>query len=301
MSGSIDWKSKKVAFLGLGIMGSAMAANLARSGLSVCGWNRTPGKPGAKFAAESGVELVSSIREAVESADLVFVCVNDVPDVEEVVLGESGVAQHARPGTLVVDFGTSGPACAIALATRLKERGLRFMDAPVTGGDVGARNATLTIIAGGTEEDFYECKPYFELLGKKIFLCGPVGSGQGVKLCNQILCAVNLIAVCESLHLADLLGIDRQLVVDVCSTGAGGSWSLANLGPKIAASDFQPAFMIKLIQKDLTLIEQAISGSGSEFKGTKLARQLFERAVELGGPDGGSQGTQAMFKSYLKS
>ncbi len=291
---------KTLAYLGLGIMGSAMAANLARAGCRVLAWNRTPGKPGEAVAAGAGAGIVSSIEEAVGRADFVFVCVNDVPDLEEVVLGTGGVAEHAPEGATVIDMGTSGPMAAVKLAAELKKKGIRFVDAPVTGGDAGARNATLTVMVGGESSDFERCKPLFELLGKKIFHCGPVGSGQGVKLCNQILCAVNLVAVCEALRLADELGIDRQMVIDICSTGAGGSWSLATLGPKIAASDFEPAFMIKLLLKDIKLIEDTIAGSRMELPGTELAKRLFHIAAQIGGERGGDQGTQAMFRAYAR-
>jgi 3-hydroxyisobutyrate dehydrogenase len=295
-----DARSCRLAFLGLGIMGAAMSANLAAAGSSVRGWNRTPGRSGAKTAEAAGVVISSSIKEAVEQADIIFVCVNEVSDLEQVVLGADGVSAHAKPGAVVVDMGTSGPAAAIRVAGALKVSGLKFLDAPVTGGDVGARNGTLTIMVGGDGADFEFVKPYFERIGKRIILCGPTGSGQGVKLCNQILCAVNLIGVCEALKLADQLGLKRDLVVDVCGTGAGGSWSLANLGAKIAAEDFEPAFMIKLILKDINLIDETISESGLELPGTDLAKCLFEKAVEVSGVNGDLQGTQAMFRAYLE-
>lgn len=291
---------KSLAYLGLGIMGSAMTANLARAGYQVLAWNRTPGRPGEAVAREAGATVVRTIEEAVRGADVIFVCVNDVPDLKAVISGPSGVCEYAPPGAIVVDMGTSGSAAAGQIAAGLAVRGIKFIDAPVTGGDVGARNATLTILAGGDRAVYEEVRPYFEVLGKNIIYCGPTGSGQGVKLCNQILCAVNLIAVCEALKLADVLKIDRRLLISALSTGAGGSWSLSNLGPKIAAGDFEPAFMIKLIQKDIRLIEEAINESGVELPGTDLAKRLFEAAAEAGGASGGDQGTQAMFRAYLK-
>src|SRR5271163_715144 len=139
---------KRLAFIGLGIMGSAMVANLARAGCAVKAWNRTAGRPGEKLAAEAGAIIVRSIEEAVTDADIIFICVNDVPDLKEVVLGAGAVAQHARSGAIVVDMGTSGPKAAVTIAAELRKLDLRFVDAPVTGGDVGARNATLTIMAG---------------------------------------------------------------------------------------------------------------------------------------------------------
>lgn len=291
--------NKKLAFLGLGIMGAAMSANLAAAGCAIRAWNRTPDKEGARSAEAAGAVICASIAEAVDTADVIFVCVNEVSDLEQVVLGAGGVAEHAKKGAIVVDMGTSGPAAAVKMAAAIESRGLRFLDAPVTGGDVGARNATLTIMVGGGSTDFEIVKPYFELMGKRIISCGPVGSGQGVKLCNQILCAVNLIGVCEALRLADQLELRRELVVDVCGTGAGGSWSLNNLGAKIAAADFEPAFMIKLILKDIKLISETIADSSLSLPGTDLAKSLFEKAIEVSGANGDLQGTQAMFRAYL--
>ncbi len=291
---------KCIAYLGMGIMGSAMAANLARAGCAVAVWNRTPGRPGLETASAAGATIQGSIKDAVAGADVIFVCVNDVSDVEEVILGQGGVGEHAASGAVVVDMGTTGTRAAVKLSEELRKRGIKFVDAPVTGGDIGARNATLTILVGGDPADYEEVKPFLELLGKKIVYCGQVGSGQGVKLCNQILCAVNLIGVCESLCLADELGINRSLVIDALSTGAGGSWSLSNLGPRIIAGDFKPAFMIKLILKDIKLIEQTLAGSAVELPGTELSKRLLNIACEIGGVSGGDQGTQAMFRAYMK-
>lgn len=288
---------KQIAFLGLGIMGAAMAINLAKAGCKVVGWNRTLGKQGSRDAVAAGVTVAESVEQAVKDADVIFLCVGDAPDVEAMILGEGGVAEFAKPAALLVDMGTSGPASSTKMAAELEKRQLRFADAPVSGGDVGAKNGTLTIMVGADAADYEECKPFFEIMGKKIFHCGPVGSGQAVKLCNQVLCAVNMTSLCEAFSLAEGLGIDKQLVVDVCSTGAGGSWALANLGPKIIAGDFQPAFMIKHMLKDLRLVDDSLAESQAVLPGTNLSRQQFEKAQKVGG---GEQGTQAMYRAYSK-
>lgn len=290
--------NQQIAFLGLGVMGGYMAANLARSGYSVKAWNRTPNRPGVEVAASAGATVVSSIREAVEAADIVFSCVGDVPDVEEVILGSGGVAEFAKPGALVIDTSTIGPDAARKIAAELDKHNLRFLDAPISGGDIGAKNGTLTIMVGGEPSDFEESKPLLEVLGKSIRLCGPVGSGQAVKLCNQVLGAVHMVALCEAMQLAEQQEIDPNLIVEVCSTGAAGSWALSNLGPKIVESDFRPGFMIKHIIKDLRLVQESLKSSSQALPGVEMADRLFKLVKELDGGTGGEQGTQAMIRAY---
>jgi 3-hydroxyisobutyrate dehydrogenase len=286
-----------VAFLGLGVMGAPMTANIARRGFVIKAWNRTPNRPGIAIAAEAGAIVVSSIREAVEAADVIFTCVGDVPDVEAVILGSEGVIKYAKPGALVVDMSTIGSNAARKIGSELQNQHLRFLDAPVSGGDVGAQKGTLTIMVGGEVKDFEECKPLFEAMGKTICLCGPIGSGQGVKLCNQVLCALHMVGLCEAMKMAQEQGIDPKTIVEVCSTGAAGSWALENLGPKIIASDFNPGFMIQHILKDLRLVQETIQASQGQLPGVELADRLFKLVAEL---DNGSseQGTQAMIRAY---
>lgn len=293
--------NKQIAFLGLGVMGGYMAANLARGGFLVKAWNRTPNRPGVEIAASAGATVVSSIREAVEAAEIIFSCVGDVPDVKEVILGTGGVAEFAQPNTLVIDTSTIGPDAARHIATELKKRNLRFLDAPLTGGDIGAKNGTLTIMVGGEPTDFAESKPVLEAMGKIIRWCGPVGSGQAVKLCNQVLCAVHMVALCEAMQLAEEQGIDASLMIEVCSTGAAGSWALSNLGPKIADSDFRPAFMIKHILKDLRLVQDTLDAAGQELPGVEIADHIFKIVRDLDGGKGGEQGTQAMIRAYRET
>lgn len=288
----------QIAFLGLGVMGGPMTANLARNGLSVKAWNRTPNRPGIDIAAAAGATIVPSIAEAVESADAIFTCLGDVPDVEEVILGSGGVAETAKPGALVVDFSTIGPNAVKKIAAQLEPRQLRFLDAPISGGDIGAVKGTLTIMVGGSQEDFNQCQPMFAAMGKNVRLCGPVGSGQAVKLCNQVLCALNLVGLCEAFELAKEQGIDPNLVVEVCSTGAAGSWTLANLGPKIARSDFAPGFKIEHILKDLRLVLESMEASSQELPGVELSDRFFKLVRELDGCSGGELGTQAMIRAY---
>ncbi len=290
--------NQQIAFLGLGVMGGYMAANLARGGYSVKAWNRTANRPGVEVAASEGATVVSSIREAVETADIIFSCVGDVPDVEEVILETGGVAEFAKPGALVIDTSTIGPNAARKIGSELKKHNLRFLDAPISGGDIGAKNGTLTIMVGGEATDFEEILPVLEVLGKTIRLCGPVGSGQAVKLCNQVLCALHMVGLCEAMQLAQQQGIDPNLVVEVCSTGAAGSWALSNLGPKIVESDFRPGFMIKHILKDLRLVQESLQAAGQELPGVEISDRLFKIVKELDDGTGCEQGTQAMIRAY---
>jgi 3-hydroxyisobutyrate dehydrogenase len=286
----------KVAFLGLGIMGGAMAANLARKGFDVTAWNRSSDRPGITTAREGGAKIAASINEAVATADTIFLCVSDVSDVEEVLLGDVGVVHYARPHALIVDTSTIGPQAARRIAEELKAYKLRFLDAPISGGDIGARNGTLTIMVGGDRADFEECQPLLAAMGKTIRWCGIVGSGQGVKLCNQILVSTYMIGICESMLLAEQIGIDPNLVVEVCGSGAAASWALSNLGMKVALSDFQPGFTIANMLKDLKFVTAIANANDKHLMGVELAQQLFQAVSELDG--GAEQGTQAMIRAY---
>lgn len=292
----------KIAYLGLGLMGEAMAVNLARAGLDVVGWNRTPGKSGEAALLAAGGKVERALADAVSGAGIVFTCLGDIEDVEQVLLKAGGVIECAKSGTVIADFSTIGPEAAKRIFDALNRKGMHFLDAPVTGGDVGARNATLTIMVGGDEEPFQKALPVLEKIGKTIKHCGPSGSGQALKLCNQILCAVNMISVCEAFHLAKQLGVDENLIVDVLSAGAGGSWALTNLGPRIIKSDFAPGFALKHMLKDLRLVFENIDGESDQLPGTKLAQDLFKQVGETerdsGGGADGARGTQAMSLAY---
>ncbi|MEM9276087.1 MAG: NAD(P)-dependent oxidoreductase [Cyanobacteria bacterium P01_F01_bin.143] len=290
--------SREIAFLGLGLMGGPMAANLARQGYKVMAWNRSSDRPGVAIAREGGAAIASSIAEAVANAEIIFTCVGDVPDVKEVLLGEQGVINHARPNSLIVDMSTIGSNAAKEINTELNKRQLRFMDAPVSGGDIGAINGTLTIMVGGKPEDFSECKPLLEVMGKNIHLCGEVGNGQGVKMCNQVLAALTMVGLSEAMQLAKHQGLDPNLIVEVCGTGAAGSWALTNLGPKIIESDYEPGFAIAHILKDLRLVQEINQSSGDRIPGVELADRLFKMVQAMDDGEGGKQGTQAMIRAY---
>jgi 3-hydroxyisobutyrate dehydrogenase len=290
----------KTAFLGLGVMGGPMSVNLAASGYSVKAWNRTSDRLGVKIASEAGANIVSSIQEAVTDVDIIFTCVGDIPDVEAVILGEKGIINFAKPGAIVIDFSTIGSEAARRIAQQLEPHQIKFLDAPVSGGDIGAKNGTLTIMVGGDQNTFETAKPLLETMGKTIRYCGKVGSGQAVKLCNQVLASLNMVGICEALLLAEKQGIDPNLVVEICSTGAAGSWALSNLGLKVANSDFEPGFMIKHILKDLRIVQETLNCDPA-LPGTELADYLFKIVQKLDQGFGENQGTQAMIRAYKEA
>ena len=294
--------TQKIAFLGLGVMGGAMAANLVKRGYSVLGWNRTKERPTISTFTSVGGTLAESLEDAVSEADVVFSCLGDVPDVTEVLIGDQGAMHFARANTLFIDTSTIGSDAAKNIGNALMHDGLRFLDAPVSGGDVGARNGTLTFMVGGNPEDLQECLPLFEAMGSNIKHCGAIGSGQAVKLCNQTLVSVYMLALCETMQIAEKMGVDPQLVVDVCGSGAAGSWALNNLGMKVAKGDYQAGFAIKHMLKDLRLVQEISDRQNLDFPvdlpAIALAMQNFYKVSQLDDGLGAEQGTQAMIRAY---
>jgi 3-hydroxyisobutyrate dehydrogenase len=201
-------------------------------------------------------------------------------------------------GALIVDCATIGPNEARRIASTLESAGFGFVDAPVTGGDVGARNGTLTFMVGGSAENLEFIRPSLEVMGSKIVHAGPVGSGQSLKLVNQLLCGVNLLAVVEAFRSAEVMGMDRSLVVEACGGGAAGSWQLVNLGPKIIDQDYRPGFRAKDLSKDLRLLKEALAEADAQAEPPSLARALaaFEALVQGGK---GQLGTQAVVTAHV--
>ena len=290
--------TQQLAFIGLGLMGAAMTANLVRKGYGVKAWNRTPNRPGITAAKEAGATIVSSIEAAVSNADIIFTCVGDVPDIQEVLFSDHGIINYAKPQALIVDFSTIGTQAAREIGSQLKAENLRFLDAPISGGDIGAKKGTLTIMVGGEKSDFDECLTYFRAMGKTIIYCGSTGNGQAIKMCNQALCAVHMVALCEAIKMAEIQGIDPNLMIEVCSTGAAGSWALENLGPKIVNSDLDPGFAIKHLLKDLRLVQESMVESNNNLPGVSLAESFLKLVAILDDGQGKEQGTQAMIRYY---
>jgi 3-hydroxyisobutyrate dehydrogenase len=262
----------KVAFLGLGTMGAAMAAYLARAGFAVTAWNRTPGR--APDLADLGIEMTSTPAEAVGDTPIVVVCVSDTPDVEAVLFGEDGVATAARAETLIIDCSTIAPSGSWDFAARLRERGLRMVDAPVSGGSEGAKNATLTIFVGGDERDVEHARPVLNALGRTITHVGPIGAGQAVKAVNQVILAGAYLGVAEGIVLAMKAGLDVEQVVGALSGGAAQSWVLTNRSARMIDNDYPLGFKVALHRKDLGIALDLAAQLGAVLPVSALAAQL---------------------------
>ena len=280
-----------VGLIGLGIMGRPMAGHLLRAGYPLAIYNRTAGR--ADELAAAGARVAGSPAEVAAASEVILVVVTDSADVEEVVAGPEGVLSGIRAGRVVIDLSTISPATEKRLDARLRERGACLLDAPVSGGDVGARNATLAIMVGGDPAALERVRPILERLGKSITHCGEVGNGQLTKLCNQILVGVTMLGVSEALSFARRSGLDPEVMIRAVEGGAAGSWQLSHLGPRIIQGDFAPGFMVDLMQKDLRLVLETAAASGTPLPATALVRQLFLSAQAHGE---GRQGTQIMGK-----
>lgn len=283
----------RIGFIGLGIMGRPMAKNLLRAGYSLTVYNRSKGAVQELVAA--GASAADSPRELAAQADVIITIVTDSPDVAQVLTGEQGVIHGARPGSVVIDMSTISPQVTREVAAQLAARGVAMLDAPVSGGDKGAREGTLSIMVGGDPAVFERCRPVLEAMGKTIVHVGGTGMGQTVKLCNQIICGLNLLAVAEGLAFAARAGADLDKVLQVVTQGAAGSWALQNLGPKMVAGDYTPGFMVKLQQKDLRLALQTAAENFLPLPGTALVQQLLRHVEAMGC---GDEGTQALVKVF---
>ena len=284
----------RIGFVGLGIMGAPMALNLMKAGFSLKVYNRSD-RPGVQEVIEAGAVRAASPREAAEGSDVIVTIVTDTPDVEAVILGGDGVLHGARRGATVIDMSTISPRVTREISARLKESGVHMLDAPVSGGDVGAQQGTLSIMVGGEQAVFDDCLPVFEAMGRNINLIGGSGAGQTTKACNQIAVACTNLAMAEALMLAAASDLDVQKVLDAISGGAAGSWQMTNLGPRVLQGDFAPGFMVRLQQKDLKLVLEAANDVKLALPGTSIAHQYFNIVERLGGAD---EGTQALIKAY---
>ncbi|AAK41774.1 NAD(P)-dependent oxidoreductase [Saccharolobus solfataricus] len=285
----------KVGFIGLGIMGFPMASNLLKAGYDLTVYNRTIEK--AEKLGKMGAKVAHSPKEVAEVSEIVISMVTDAPDVEEVLFGENGVVKSNKRGLIFVDMSTNSPEFAKKVTKRLSEYGMEFLDAPVTGGDKGAREGTLTIMVGGKEDVFKRVEPIFKAMGKNIIHVGDVGSGQALKLCNQVVVALNMVSVVEGLLLARSLGIDDDKLFSVLSTGAANSFTVQYYLPKIMKGDLNPGFKAAHLKKDLKYAMEIANSKSLPLLGTSLALQLYNAMVSLGI---GELGTQGLVKVYEK-
>lgn len=285
-------------FIGLGIMGSAMAMNIHKAGFPLIVYNRTRSK--TEPFAKLGIPVAESPREVAERSDVVIDMVTDAPDVEEVLLGPNGVVHGAHPGLIVIDMSTNSPDHARYFARELGKYGIEFLDAPVTGGDIGgARQGTLTIMVGGKYEVFEKVRPILQAMGKTIIYAGDVGNGQMLKLLNQIVVGIDMLAVAEAMALAKKAGIDMEKLFTVLSTGAANSFTVQYYMPKMMKGDFEPGFRAAHLKKDLRYAIETANRLNVPLPGTALTLQLYNALVAKGGL-GEKGGTQALLKLYYE-
>lgn len=268
-----------IGFVGLGIMGRPMARNLIRAGYPLAVYDIVPSAIGDMVGF--GARAAASAADATRQASVVVTMLPDSPDVERAYLGDSGILEGAAVGTTLIDMSTISPSMAIKVATAAGRAGCRMLDAPVSGGDVGAQKGTLSIMVGGPSEVFARVKPIFEVMGKPI-LCGESGAGQIVKACNQILVAVTLLGMSEALMLAAKAGVDPALVVDILSGGLARCGVLENRGRRVVQRDFAPGFRSRLHYKDLNIIREAARAYGCTLPASALAHELFGAMQALG-------------------
>lgn len=286
----------QVGFIGLGIMGKPMAKNLMNAGFPLIVWNRS--QPAIDLVASWGAEAAKSPKEVAANSDVIITIVTDSPDVEHVALGPDGIVEGVRPGAIHIDMTTMSPMITQQIAAKLAEKGAQMLDAPVSGGDIGAQNGTLSIMVGGPSDAFERCLPVFEAMGKNIVHVGEEhGSGQFVKLCNQVACGLNLLAMAEAIALGKRAGLDLDKMLEAITKGAAGSWMLSNLGPKVVQGNWEPGFMVRLKQKDLRLCLEAAASLDLPLPGTALVHQLY-RSLQADGL--GDKGTQALVHAIEK-
>ena len=286
-------KAGSVGFIGIGTMGREMAINLARAGHRVTAYDVRAGA--AQELASAGIRAAATIAEAAAGADVVITMLPDTPDVEAVVYGDGGLLANPPPGKLVVDMSTIAPGAVRRMHADLARAGVAFIDAPVSGGPIGAKNAALSIMAGGDAAAFEKAKPFFAGMGTTITHVGESGAGQTVKLCNQLICGINIQAICEALALGRAAGVDLQQLRKVLLGGSAASWMLDKLGSQMIEGDASAGFRIDLMLKDLRLVAQQAQENNVPLPATALVTTQYLDARAHGE---GSNGNQALFRVY---
>mgnify|MGYP003575062492 FL=1 len=285
--------NKVIGFIGLGVMGKSMAAHLLKAGFEVFVYTRTKDKSSELLS--QGAKWAAAPKEIAQKANVIISMVGYPSDVEEIYLGENGLIENGKQGTYLIDMTTSTPTLAVKIAEEAKKRGMESLDAPVSGGDIGARDAKLTIMVGGSSEAFEAVRPIFDILGSNVVHQGPAGSGQHTKMCNQIAIASNMIGVTEAISYAKRAGLDPDRVLTSISSGSAGSWSFSNLVPRMVEGDFEPGFYIKHFIKDMKIALDEAERMGMDAPGLSLSKSLYEGLAEAGEEN---SGTQALYKHY---
>jgi 3-hydroxyisobutyrate dehydrogenase len=286
---------EKIGWIGTGVMGNSMCRHVISNGHEVFIFNRTRSK--AEELIKAGAKWCESPAEVAGQSDLVFSIVGYPKDVEEVYLGDNGVIANARSGSYIIDMTTSTPALAEEIYAIAGEKEIQALDAPVSGGDTGAREGTLAIMVGGDKVAFERIHPFFELMGKNIAFMGGAGKGQHTKMCNQTLIATTMIGVVESLLYAHKAGMDMSEVIEVIGKGAASSWSINNLGTRIAKGDFDPGFFIRHFVKDMRIALDEARRMQLSLPGLALAEQFYTSAMAMGHENLGTQGLYKVFES----
>ena len=282
-------KQAKIGWVGTGVMGISMLGHLIDDGYSAYVYNRTKSK--AEAAIEKGATWADSPREVAAQSDIIFTIVGFPSDVEEVYFGQNGILKGAKEGSILIDMTTTEPSLAQKIYQMAKENGVKSIDAPVSGGDVGAKNGTLSIMVGGDKADVDAIMPLFDLMGKNIIYEGSAGAGQHTKMCNQITIAGTMIGVCESLLYGYKAGLDLNIMLEAISGGAAGCWTLSNLAPRIVNRNFEPGFYVEHFIKDMEIALAEARKMNIALPGLALVHQLY-KAVEAQGF--GKKGTHAL-------
>ena len=286
-------KDSRIGFIGTGVMGKSMASNIMAAGYQVAVYSRTKQK--AEELLGKGAVWADSPKDLAALADVIISIVGYPHDVEEIYLGPEGIINHGKEDLYLIDMTTSKPSLAKEIYIKAKEKGMHAIDAPVSGGDIGARNGNLAIMAGGDEEAFQAILPILETMGTNIVYQGQAGSGQHTKMCNQIVIASNMIGVCEALVYAEKAGLEPERVLQSISTGAAASWSLSNLAPRILNEDYTPGFFVKHFIKDMKIALDEAKEMDVTFPGLSLSKEMYEE-IERHGE--GESGTQALRKYW---
>ncbi|MER2113943.1 MAG: NAD(P)-dependent oxidoreductase [Solibacillus isronensis] len=286
-------ESNKIGFIGTGVMGASIVMHLLNAGHDVTIYTRTKSKAADLIAA--GAKWAETPAQASKEQDIIFTMVGYPKDVEEVYIGENGIFSAAKQGAIVIDMTTSEPTLAKKLYHEASERGLHSLDAPVSGGDIGAKNGTLSLMVGGDKDVFEKMHPIFELFGQNIIYQGVAGSGQHTKMCNQIAIASGMIGVCESMAYGLKAGLTMDEVLRSITAGAAGSWSLSNLAPRMLKGNLEPGFYIKHIIKDMKIALDEAERMNLQLPGLSLAKSMYDQLLAEGY---GDNGTQALIKYY---
>lgn len=282
-----------IGFIGIGVMGRSMAGHLLKGGHVLNIYNRTKSKTDA--LVEEGATWKDTPGQVAAASDVTITIVGFPEDVESVYLGDGGIIDNAKEGALIIDMTTSSPVLAQRIFGVAKEKEVSALDAPVSGGDIGAREARLSIMVGGDQEAFDRAKPIFDLMGANIMLMGGAGAGQHTKMSNQIAIASGMVAISEAMRYAEKSGLDPNRVIQCIENGAAGSWSLSNLAPRFLKDDFEPGFFVKHFIKDMRIALEGAEELGLELPGLHLAKERYDQLAAEGGED---FGTQAIYKLY---